>query len=96
MKIKILLLFIKTFHTVWFLSVCRMDCRNAKLRRACRLKMCALCERLRDELADAVRTNYHTAEIKKLKRNHNDFMKGERPEYTLRRERGCLPQNEYL
>lgn len=69
---------------------------NVKVRRDTRFTKCSTCERLRDALEEAIRLGQPTDELKKQKKEHNEFVALERREYKRKCELAILRPSEYL
>lgn len=79
----------------YFLRTWKEHCRNIKVRRSTRFTICDECERLREALRKAISDNMSTADIRRQKRTHIDYITEERLCYQMKRDRSRLQNSEY-
>lgn len=79
----------------YFLRCWKQHCRNIKVRKSSRFTVCEECERLRAALNSAVKEGRPTADLKRQRNVHIDYVTAERMCYQLKRDRARLQDSDF-
>ena len=79
----------------YFIKVWGSNCRNIKCRRVHRFSKCDICEKLRQELAEAGMDRTRSDELRKMQKNHHRFVEMERMQYYKNREAARISPHKF-
>ncbi|MEM9681301.1 MAG: hypothetical protein AAF901_13340, partial [Bacteroidota bacterium] len=80
----------------YFLSIWKQKCRYIKVRNHTRFSICPTCEQIDAAINKNMKSDKHTEQLLRSKKQHMDFVLRERCEYRQKAEKAKLFPSKYL